>query len=383
MFDFSLTEDQRIAVETVRRFAEQHLAPVVEECEEAERFPMEVFRKFGRAGYLATRVPAKYGGADIDKVTECLVREELSRVSQGFESSWSVHNMVTRVLADFGSDAQQGAYLPAAVGGEIITSLGVTEPDSGSDVKGIRTRARRDRGDWVINGSKMFITNGTLCEFALVLCWTNDSKDYRNGMSLLLVPRESAGFVVSQKLRKEGIRMSETAELTFQDCRVPLGNVVGEEGKGFYHVMEFLSENRIAVAAGCVGIARAALEASIEYASRREAFGRPIGGFQAIQHKIADMATEADAARLITLRAGWMLDQGMPTAREASMAKLFASEVAVRAASEAMQIHGGYGIMREFPVGRLLRDARVYTVGEGTSEIQRNIISQSLLGVRG
>jgi len=243
-------------------------------------------------------------------------------------------------------------------------------------VKAIETTARRDGDGYVINGRKIFITNGNICDFLTLIAYTDKSRGYR-GISIFLVEKGTPGFIVTRKLKKEGVRSSETAELLFEDCRIPARNLIGEEGS-FYRVMETLNEGRIGVAGNCVGMAQGAYEAAVKYARERVQFGRPIAQFQAIAFKLADMATEIDAARLLVLRAAWMMDQGKNPIQEASMAKLFASEVAVRVSKEAMQIHGGYGQMREFSVGRFHRDALVYVVGEGTSEIQRQIIAKQM-----
>ena len=377
VMDFFLREDQRIFKDTFRRFAEAEIAPLVEEAEETETFPLQLFPQMGKLGYLCPRYSEKYGGAEIDKVSEVLMREEISRVSQGIASSWSAHSHLGSFpVYHWGSEEQKQKYLLPAMRGEKIFAFGLTEPNAGSDVKAIETTARRDGDGYVINGRKIFITNGNICDFLTLIAYTDKSRGYR-GISIFLVEKGTPGFIVTRKLKKEGVRSSETAELLFEDCRIPARNLIGEEGS-FYRVMETLNEGRIGVAGNCVGMAQGAYEAAVKYARERVQFGRPIAQFQAIAFKLADMATEIDAARLLVLRAAWMMDQGKNPIQEASMAKLFASEVAVRVSKEAMQIHGGYGQIREFSVGRFHRDALVYVVGEGTSEIQRQIIAKQM-----
>ncbi len=372
--DFSLSEEHRIFRETFRRFCEQEIAPLVEEAEETETFPLELFPKMARLGYLCPRYPAEYGGAGIDKLSEVIMREELSRVCQGIATSWSAHSHLgTYPIFKWGSSEQKAAYLIPAVRGEKIGAFGLTEPDAGSDIKSIRTTANRQGDAYVINGRKIFTTNGNICDFLTLVAYTDRPKGYA-GISMFVVEKGTPGFMVTRKLKKEGVRSSETAEILFEDCRVSREQRIGEEG-AFNKLMDTLNEGRVGVAGNCVGVAQSAYEAALKYAKERVQFGRPIGRFQAIQFKLAEMATEIEAARLLVYRAAWLIDQGHEPIKEAAMAKLYASEAAVRAAREAMQIHGGYGMMREFPLGRYLRDALVYTVGEGTSEIQKRIIA--------
>ena len=375
--DFFLNEEQRIFKETFRKFAETEIAPLVEEAEETETFPLKLFPEMGKLGYLCPRYAEKYGGAGIDKVAEVLMREELSRVSQGIASSCSAHSHLgTFPVYHWGSEEQKQNYLVPAIRGEKVFAFGLTEPNAGSDVKAIETTARREGDFYRINGRKIFITNGNICDFLTLVAYTDKTRGYR-GISIFLVEKGTPGFIVTRKLKKEGIRSSETAELLLEDCHIPKENLIGEEGS-FYRVMETLNEGRIGVAGNCVGMAQGAYEAALKYSKERVQFRRPIAQFQAIAFKLADMATEIEAARLLVLRAAWLMDQGENPIREASMAKLLASEVAVRVSREAMQIHGGYGQMREFPVGRFHRDALVYVVGEGTSEIQRQIIAKQI-----
>lgn len=375
--DFELAEHHRIFRETFRRFCEREIAPLVEEAEENETFPLHLFPRMGELGYLCPRYPEKYGGAGIDKISEVIMREELSRVSQGIASSWSAHSHLgTYPIYRWGSEEQKAAYLIPAIRGEKIAAFGLTEPDAGSDVKSIRTTAVKRGDHYVINGRKIFITNGNICDFLTLVAYTDHSLGYK-GISMFIIERGTPGFVVTRKLRKEGVRASETAELLFEECRVHRDQLIGGEG-AFYNLMNTLNEGRVGVAGNCVGMAQAAYEAALRYAKDRVQFGRPIGRFQAIRFKLAEMATEIEAARLLVYKAAWLIDDGKEPVKEASMAKLYASEVAVRVAREAVQIHGGYGMMREYPVGRFLRDALVYTVGEGTSEIQKLIIAREI-----
>jgi len=331
----------------------------------------------GKHGYLCPRYSEKYGGAGIDKLTEVVLREEMSRISQGISSSWSAHShLATFPIYSWGTEEQKQKYLVPAIKGEKIGAFALTEPNVGSDVKSTETVARRDGDHYVLNGTKMFITNGTICDFVTVIAYTDKKQGYK-GISIFIVDKGTPNFEVTRKLKKEGVRSSETAELVFQDCRIPKENIVGSEGS-FTKVMETLNEGRIGVAGNCVGVAQAAYEAAVKYSKERIQFGQPIGKFQAIAFKLADMATLIEAARFLVYRAAWMMDQGRNPVKEASMAKLYASEVSERVTLETMHIHGAYGQMREFPVGRFHRDALVYVIGEGTSEIQRQIISKRI-----
>ena len=375
--DFSLSEGHRIFRDNYRRFCEKEIAPLVSEAEETETFPLQLFSKMARLGYVCPRYPEKYGGAGIDKLTEVIMREETSRICQGICSSWSAHSYLgTYPIFKWGSEEQKQTYLVPAIQGEKIAAFGLTEPDAGSDIKSIRTTAKREGDDYVINGRKIFITNGTICDFVTLVAYTDLSKGYK-GISFFIVEKDTPGFIVTRKLEKEGIRSSETAELLFEECHISKDQLIGKEG-AFHRITETLNEGRVGVAGNCVGIAQAAYEAALKFSKERVQFGKPIGKFQAIQFKLSEMATEIEAARMLVYRAAWMIDQGEECVKEASMAKLFASETAVRVAREAVQIHGGYGMMREFPVGRYLRDALVYTVGEGTSEIQKKIIAKQI-----
>ncbi|MDD5222483.1 MAG: acyl-CoA dehydrogenase family protein [bacterium] len=371
------SKEHYIFREQIRRFCETELAPLVEEAEEKQLFPKQLFKKMGELGYLCVRYPEEYGGAGVDKISEVILREEMSRICQGFATSWSGHShLATYPIFRAGTPEQKQKYLIPAIKGDIIGAFALTEPDAGSDTKSIKSSAVRDGDFYVLNGSKTFITNAPIADYFMTASYTDKSKGY-HGISLFIVPSNLPGITV-RKLHKEGVRSSDTGEISFEDCRLHKSQLVGTEEGNFGLIMEMLSENRIGVAANMVGVAQAAFEAALQYAQERVQFGQPIGKFQAISHKIADMATGIRGARLMVYSAALLIDQGKPCPLEASECKLFASETAVSVAREAIQIFGGYGIMSEYPVSRYLRDALVYTIGEGTSEIQRNIIAKQL-----
>ncbi|MEW5912390.1 MAG: acyl-CoA dehydrogenase family protein [Thermodesulfobacteriota bacterium] len=371
------SQDHEIFREQFKRFCSKEIAPLVEEAERTQTFPRHLFPLMGKMGYLCVRYPEEYGGAGADKVTEVILREELSRVCQGIASSWSGHShLATYPIFRLGSDAQRQKYLVPAIQGEKIGSFALTEPDAGSDTKSLRSTATRQGSQYVLRGNKTFITNAPIADYFVVAAYTDKSLGY-HGISLFLVDADTPGLSV-HKLDKEGIRSSDTGEVSFDDCVVQADNLLGGKEGNFNLIMETLSEGRVGVAANMVGVAQAAYEAALRYARERVQFGHPIGKFQAVSHLLANMATNIRAARLMVFSAAWLIDQGKSCILEASTCKLFASEVAVQAARDAIQIHGGYGIMSEFPVFRYLRDALVYTIGEGTSEIQRNIIAKQI-----
>jgi butyryl-CoA dehydrogenase len=375
--DLFLSEEHQIFRDQIRRFCEAEIAPLVEEAEETETFPKGLFPMMGKLGYLAVRYPEEYGGAGVDKLTDVILREEMSRVCQGIASSWSTHShLATFPIYHDGTEDQKKNYLVPAIKGEKIGGFALSEPNAGSDVKSIESFAKKDGDRYILNGSKTFITNAPIADFLTTVAYTDRSQGYR-GISMFIVDCNSPGMTIT-KLKKEGIRSSETGEIAFEDCPIPEENLLGLQEGNFKLVMVNLSEGRIGVAGNMIGIAQAAYEASHRYAKERVQFGKPIGKFQAISHKIADMAVQIQAARLMVYAAAKKLDMGVDSILDASAAKLFASEVAVKTAREAVQIFGGYGFMREYPVFRCLRDALVYTVGEGTSEIQRNIIAKQI-----
>jgi len=370
-------EEHYIFRDQIRRFCEMEIAPLVEEAERTQTFPKQLFRRMGELGYLCIRYPEKYGGAGADKITDVIMREEMSRVCQGISSSWSAHShLSTYPIFRMGTETQKQEYLIPAIKGEKIGAFGLSEPDAGSDTKAISTVATLNGDHYLLRGSKTFITNSPIADFIMVAAYTDRSKGY-HGISLFIVDKGTQGMTI-RKLDKEGIRSSDTGEISFDDSPIPKTHLLGEKEGTFTLIMETLSEGRISVAANTVGVAQAAYEASLRYAKERLQFGKPIGKFQAISHKIADMATEIRAARLMVLSAAYLMDQGQPCVFEASACKLFASETAVKVARDAIQIHGGYGMMTEYPLFRYLRDALVYTIGEGTSEIQRNIIAKRI-----
>ncbi len=370
-------EEHYIFREQIRRFCETEIAPLVDQSEQTQTFPRHLFRRMGDLGYLCVRYPEEYGGVGADKITEVILREELSRVCQGIASSLSGHShLATFPIFRMGTETQKQSYLVPAIKGEKIGSFALTEPDAGSDTKSIKSSATLDGDHYTLVGTKTFITNAPIADFILVAAYTDRSRGY-HGISLFIVDKDTPGMTIS-KLDKEGIRSSDTAEISLEECRVPTDHLLGEKEGNFNLIMETLSEGRIGVSANMVGLAQAAYEAALRYAKERIQFGKPIGKFQAISHKLADMATNIRAARLMVLSAAHLLDQERPCTLEASACKLFASETAVKTAREAIQIHGGYGIMSEYPVFRYLRDALVYTIGEGTSEIQRNIIAKEI-----
>jgi alkylation response protein AidB-like acyl-CoA dehydrogenase len=377
MLGFTLDEEQEAFRLAVRGFAERSLAPRVEELEQAETFPLDLFRELGRLGYLGVGYPEEYGGSGGDMVMRCLLIEEIARVNCGFAAALLAHVGLGCIpLLRFGTEAQKREYLAPALRGEKLGCWGLSEPNSGSDAASIRTTAERRGDDYVINGSKMFITNGNIADYCLVAAYTDRSRRGA-GISTFVVDTKTPGFHVSRKLRKTGHHTSETAALTFEDLRVPASALLGGVEGGFKQVTGTLEGGRITHAARSVGVSQAALEAALGYAREREQFGQKIASFQAIKFKLARMATEVETARTAMWRAAWLFDRG-PCMREAAMAKLFASEVAQRVTWEAMQIHGGYGYITEFPVERYWRDARLMTITEGTTEIQLIIIAREL-----
>lgn len=372
-----INEDHKIFREQFRRFCQNEIAPLVEKAENNQSFPRKFFPLMGKMGYLCVRYPEEFGGAGADKITDVILREELSRICQGFATSWSGHShLSTYPIYRLGTEFQRREYLAPAIKGDKIGAFALSEPDAGSDVKSINTSAVKDGRGYIISGTKTFITNAPIADFLLTAAYTDKSKGY-HGISLFIIDADTSGLEI-RKLAKEGIRSSDTGEIFFDECRLPAESLLGGKEGNFNLIMETLSEGRVGVAANMVGVAQAAYEAALLYAQNRIQFGQTIGKFQGVSHKLADMAVQIRAARLMVLSAAHMIDQNLPCIMEASACKLFASETAVRAARDAIQIHGGYGIMSEFPVFRYLRDALVYTIGEGTSEIQRNIIAKQI-----
>jgi butyryl-CoA dehydrogenase len=377
MLDFSFTEEQERVRDMVRRFCEAEIAPLASEADETETFPRGLFRKWGKVGLLGVRYPEVDGGAGMDKITDCLIREEMSVVSQGFASAWSAHtHLGIWPIWRAGTEDQKERFFRPALAGEKIAAFGLSEPDVGSNVRGLKTRAEKVEGGWKLNGSKMYITNAPIADFILLAART-DAELSASAISLFIVELPNPGFDITS-LKKEGIRASETGLIFIEDAFVPDDCLLGSETGTYPIILESLSENRVGVAANAVGIARAALQASLAYAQERQIGSKRVGDFQAIQHKLADMAADIEAAKWIVYHAAWRVDQGTLDGATASKAKLIASETALKATENAIRIHGGAGIMREYPVGRYHRDALVYVIGEGTSEIQRNIIARGL-----
>jgi len=369
---------QKLFQKTIREFCEKELKPIAAKIDKEEYFPKELYKKMGQMGLMGMTVPQKYGGAGIDRVSYMVALEEISRFCGSTGITVEAHNSLgVGHIYEHGSEDQRKKYLPKLCGGEGFASWALTEPNAGSDAASTQTTAVLEKDEWVINGTKQFITTGDIADVVTVMAMTDKSKAAK-GISAFIVEKDTKGFKVGQLEDKLGLRGSHTAELIFEDCRIPKENLLGKEGNGFVGAMNILDRGRTAVGAMAVGIARGALEDSIEYATQRQQFGRPISKFQAIQWMIADMATEIDAARLLVYRAAHMEDQNIRFSKEASMAKLFASEMAMRATRKAIQIFGGYGYSSEYPVERYFRDVKLCEIGEGTSEVQRMIISRQL-----
>ncbi|MES9510614.1 acyl-CoA dehydrogenase family protein [Streptomyces sp. NPDC000609] len=379
--NLELSEEQEAVRRLAEDFVSREVAPHVVAWDRAENVDRSIVKKLGSVGFLGLTVPEEYGGSGGDHLTYCLVTEELGRGDSSVRGIVSVSlGLVAKTIAAWGDEAQKRDWLPGLTAGEAIGCFGLTEPGTGSDAGNLATKAVRDGGDYVINGSKMFITNGTWADVVLLFARTNDTPGHK-GISAFLVPADTPGLGRRTIHGKLGLRGQATAEVFLEDVRVPASALMGPEGKGFSIAMSALAKGRMSVAAGCVGIARAALDAAVGYAGEREQFGRSIAGHQLVQELISDIAVDVDAARLLTWRVADLVDRGEEFATAASKAKLFASEAAVRAANNALQVFGGYGYIDEYPVGKLLRDARVMTLYEGTSQIQKLIIGRALTGV--
>ena len=376
--DFNLTAEQKLFQKVIREFCEKELKPIASKIDKEEYFPWDMYKKMGKLGLMGMTVPKKYGGAGIDRICYIIALEEISRFCGSTGITVEAHNTLgAGYLYEAGTEEQRKKYLPRLTSGEAFAALAITEPNAGSDVGGIQTTAVLKGNEWVLNGTKQFITSGDIAEVTIVMAKTDKEKGTK-GISAFLLEKDTPGFKVGQLEDKLGLRGSRTAELIFEDCRIPTENILGEENKGFYSVMDTLDRGRTAVGAMSVGIARGALEDSIKYAKQREQFGKPIGKLQAIQFMISDMATEIDAARLLVYKAAYLEDEGKPFGKDAAMAKLFASEIAMRATRNAIQIHGGYGYMRDRPLEKYFRDIKLCQIGEGTSEIQRIVIAKRL-----
>ena len=377
--DFRLTSEQTQIATMVREFAESEIKPHLMEWDEAQHFPVERFRKAGELGMLGVTIPEEYGGAGLSYVDYVNVIEELGVVDSGFALSVAAHNsLCTGHIYLGGNEEQKKNWLPKLTSGEWIGAWGLTEPGSGSDASGMRTTAVKDGNEWVLNGTKNFITNATYANISVVLAVT-DRSDQKHGITAFAIEMDRQGIRPGKKENKLGMRVSDTAELVLEDCRVPAGSVLGQVGYGFIDAMKVLDGGRISIGALAVGIARGAYEAARDYAKQRTAFGQAIAQFQAIQFMLADMATEIDAARLLCFRAATIKDDGERVTQFSAMAKLYASEVAVRATEKGVQIFGGYGFVKDFPAEKYYRDVKLCTIGEGTSEIQRMVIARHIL----
>ncbi len=379
ILDFQLTDEQQQLRKSVREFAEREIAPHVLEWDEAAHFPMETVKELGKMGLLGVIFPAEYGGADMGYIEYVIAIEELSRVDGSVGIIVAAHtSLCSNHIFIAGNEAQKRKYIPKLASGEVIGAWGLTEPGSGSDAGGARCSAVRKGDKWILNGTKTFITNGSYADVYVVVAVT-DRAARTHGLSAFIVEKGTKGFRPGKKENKLGLRASDTAELIFEDCEIPAENLLGHEGEGFVDAMRILDGGRISIASLGLGMAQGAYESALKYSKQRKQFGKAISEFQAIQWKLADMATEIDAARLLTMRSAWLKDNKMKTTLESSMAKLYTSEVAVRVANEAVQIHGGYGFIKDYPAEKFYRDVKLCTIGEGTSEIQRLVISRQIL----
>jgi alkylation response protein AidB-like acyl-CoA dehydrogenase len=379
--DFNYSDEQKALRKTVREFAEGEILPHVMEWDEASHFPSEIFPKMAEMGLLGVIFPEEYGGAGLGYIEYALVIEELSRVDGSVGIIVAAQNsLCSNHIFKFGTEAQKKKYLTGLASGKKLGAWSLTEPDAGSDAGGTKTTAVRDGSFWVLNGAKTFTTNGHYADYCVAMAVTDKSKG-SHGISAFIVEKGTPGFKPGKKENKLGLRASDTSEVIFTDCRVPAENLLGEEGEGFTGSLKILDGGRISIAALALGMAQGALDAAIKYSKQRKQFGQAISEFQAIQFKLADMATQVEAARLLVFQAAWLADQGnVRFTRESSMAKLFASEVAVLVANECVQIHGGYGFIKDYPAEKFYRDVKLCTIGEGTSEIQKLVIARQLLG---
>jgi alkylation response protein AidB-like acyl-CoA dehydrogenase len=377
--DFRPSEEQDLLRRSVREFAETEIRPHVREWDQEQHFPSELIPKLAALGLLGIQFPEQYGGAGMTALDYCICIEELARVDPGVALSVAAHNgLCSSHISLFGNETQKQTYLVPLARGEKIGAWGLTESTSGSDAAGMRTTAVRAGNCWVLNGSKTFTTHGRVCDVMVVMAVTDRAAGTK-GISAFIVEKGTPGFAPGKKEDKLGMRASDTSEVLFDNCRIPAEQLLGEEGHGFIHTMQVLDAGRIGIAALSVGLAQGAYEAALSYARERKAFGKTIAQFQAIQWKLADAATKIEAARLLTYRAAYLKQQGRRTTLESSMAKLYASEIAVKVADDCVQIHGGYGFVKDYPAEKYFRDVKLTTIGEGTSEIQRLVIARQLL----
>ena len=374
-----LTENQIIIRNTIKEFAEKNIRPVIMEYDESQKFPMEIMKQLGELGFLGILVPEEIGGAGLGYVEYALIIEELSKVDPSVGLSVAAHNgLCTNHINLFGNDSQKKKYLPDLASGKKIGAWGLTEAASGSDAAGLLSTAIKNGNHYILNGSKQFTTHGTVGETYVVMAITNKDAG-KKGISAFILEKGMEGLIIGKKENKLGMRASDTTQLAFENCKVPAENLLGEEGMGFINSMKVLEGGRISIAACSIGLAQGCLDACLKYSQERKQFGKSLSDFQATQFKLAEMATNIEAARMLTYRAAAMKDAGIPNTKEAAEAKLFASEIAEKAASEAVQIFGGYGFIKEYPVEKFYRDVKLLTIGEGTSEIQRIVIARDLL----
>jgi alkylation response protein AidB-like acyl-CoA dehydrogenase len=379
--DFTFTDEQQQLRRSIREFAEGEITPHVMEWDEVSHFPAEIMPKLAEMGLLGVIFPEQYGGAGLGYIEYVLAIEELSRVDGSVGIILAAHNsLCSNHIFKFGTEAQKQKFLAPLAQGKKLGAWSLTEPEAGSDAGGTRTTATPDGNHWVLNGAKTFTTNGHYADVCVAMAVTDKSRA-SHGISAFIIEKGTPGFKPGKKENKLGLRASDTSEVIFSDCRVPRENLLGDEGEGFTGSLKILDGGRISIAALALGMAQGALDAAVKYAKQRKQFGHPISEFQAIQFKLADMATEVEAARLLVYQAAWLADrQDIRFTRESSMAKLFASEVAVRVANECVQIHGGYGFIKDYPAEKFYRDVKLCTIGEGTSEIQKLVIARQLLG---
>ncbi|MBA4303368.1 MAG: acyl-CoA dehydrogenase [Sphingobacteriaceae bacterium] len=377
--NFQKTENQQMIAEMVRNFGDKHIRPKMMEWDESQEFPIEVFKEMGKLGLMGVLVPEEYGGSGFGYYEYVTAIEELSKIDGSIGLSMAAHNsLCTGHILSFGNEAQKKRWLPKLASAEWIGAWGLTEPNTGSDAMRMMTVGVQDGDHWVINGAKCWITHGKSSNIAVVMVRTGDLLD-SHGMTAFVIEKGTPGFTHGRKENKLGMRASETTELLFENCRVHKDNILGEVGEGFIQAMKILDGGRISIAALSLGIAKGAFEAAVKYSKERQQFGKPISEFQGISFKLADIATEIEAAELLTFQAAYLKNNGLPVTKESAFAKYYASEVAVRASVEAVQIFGGYGYTKDFPVEKFYRDSKLCTIGEGTSEIQKLVIARQLL----
>jgi len=378
--EFELSEEQRMIQNTAFKFAVTECDPIAKECDREEKYPREIVRKACQTGLVGAIIPERYGGPGFGFLEQALISEQLSRVDLGIATSILTVTFGSENILMFGSEEQKNKYLPLLANGDAISAGAYTEPDAGTDVAAARTRAVRDGDEYVINGNKMFITNGTVCNWMVVLCVTNpDEEKHHRRQSLILVEADRKGITAAKIHGKMGIRASDTAEIALEDVRVPVENLVGKEGSGFYHLMDFFDATRTMIAAQGVGIAQGALDKTVKYVKERKVFGKPLASNQGIQFQLAEMATRIEMARNITYKAAWKVDTGMTDAALNAMAKYAAGEMAVWVCDKALQLHGGYGYIDEYDVQRFYRDAKIIEIYEGAKEVEKITIARRLI----